>query len=119
MASPQLERMIMNFALQRHRLKDGCSYISGAEYGNYKRVARSGDIQMHEFVPSLVKKLRPFGTIGEKKVKSTIGFCAETVSANRVLERFPNKIDHLCVGKAIRPKTMQFGKRCIICRRIF
>ena len=60
-----------------------------------------------------------FGVIGEKKFGSSIGYCAEAVAVNRVLENHPTRLKSIIVGKAIRPKTLQYGKKCKICRNMF
>ena len=119
MASIQLENRIRNYALNLNRRKKFPTYVSGAEYRNYRKIASSGDINNSDFVKGLRAKLIVFGPLGTKYDGSSIGYCAETVSANRVLERFPNKLNSLSVGQAIRPKTLQIGKKCTICNTIF
>ena len=119
MASSILETKIEQFAITLKKKHKYPSYVSGAEYNYCKIVAMSGDIDKTEFVKSLIIELSKFGNIGEKYKGSSIGFCAETISANKVLQRFPLNIDVLNVGRAIRPRTMQVGKRCKICKTIF
>lgn len=119
MVSNQLENKIRNYALRLHRKKRFPSYVSGAEYKYFQKVASSGDISKSDFVKSLKIELNKFGKLGDKYEGSSIGFCAETVSANRILEIVPNKLNSLNVGLAIRPKTLQVGKKCIICKTIF
>jgi hypothetical protein len=118
-ASPLLERRIENYAKWCYKNKHFVSYVSGAEYGTIRRTAKSGDIRKHDFVQSLKDKLAPFGRLGDKFDSSSIGYCAETVSANRVLQIRPTRLDQLSIGRVIRPKTQQFGKKCRICNSIF
>jgi hypothetical protein len=119
MATIPLEKKIRNYAYDLHRRKKFPAFVSGAEYKNYKKTASSGDIKNSDFVQDLRNSLIIFGTIGSKYNGSSIGYCAETVSANRILKRFPNKLTSLNVGQAIRPKTLQVGKKCKICKTIF
>ena len=119
MASQTLNNQINKYAEKLHFIKSGCSFVSGAEYYKYKKVAHSGDIEKKDFVKSLKTELERFGKIGDKYNKSSIGFCAETVSANRVLKKYPKNISDLKVGIAIRPKTLQTAKKCKICKSIF
>ena len=87
MASQTLNDRINKYAEKLHYEKRGHSFVSGAEYYKYKKVAHSGDIEKKDFVKSLKIELQKFGKIGDKFNKSSIGFCAETVSANRVLKK--------------------------------
>jgi hypothetical protein len=119
MASQTLNDRINKYAEKLHYEKRGHSFVSGAEYYKYKKVAHSGDIEKKDFVKSLKIELQKFGKIGDKFNKSSIGFCAETVSANRVLKKYPKNISDIKVGIAIRPKTLQTGKKCKICKTIF
>jgi hypothetical protein len=119
MASQILNNQINKYAKKLHFEKSGCSFVSGAEYYKHKKVAHSGDIEKKDFVKSLKVMLEKFGKIGDKYNKSSIGFCAETVSVNRVLKKYPKNLSDLKVGIAIRPKTLQAGKKCKICKSIF
>jgi len=119
MASQTLNDQINKYAEKLHFLKSGNSFVSGAEYYKYKKVAHSGDIEIKDFVQSLKIELQKFGKIGDKYINSSIGFCAETVSANRVLKKYPKNLSDVKVGIAIRPKTLQTGKKCKICKTIF
>lgn len=119
MASQILNDRINKYAIKLHFKKHGCSFVSGAEYYKFKKVAHSGDIARKEFVKSLKIELQKFGKIGDKYDKSSIGFCAETVSANRVLKKYPKNLSDVKVGLTIRPKTLQIGKKCKICKTIF
>lgn len=118
MATPILEKKIWHYAEKLHRKKEGCSFVSGAEYSHCKQVAKSGD-HLNGIVDSLRIELEKFGEIGEKKYGSSIGHCAEAVAVNRVLEIHPNQLAKVDVGRAIRPKTLQFRKKCRICRNMF
>jgi hypothetical protein len=119
MASQILNDRIKKYAKKLHIQKSGYSFVSGAEYYKYKKVAHSGDIEKKDFVKSLKIELQRFGKIGDKYANSSIGFCAETVSANRVLKKYPKNLSDVKTGLAIRPKTLQTGKNCIICKTIF
>lgn len=119
MATIQLENRIRNYALNLHKRKKFPAYVSGAEYRNCRKIASSGNININDFVQDLRNRLITFGQLGTKYKGSSIGYCAETISANRVLEHFPNKLNSLSVGQAIRPKTLQVGKKCTICNSIF
>lgn len=118
MATPDLENRIWNYAKKLHQKKDGCAFASGAEFSFCKKIAKSGD-HMSDIVKSLRVELETFGVIGEKKFGSSIGYCAEAVAVNRVLENHPTRLKSIIVGKAIRPKTLQYGKKCKICRNMF
>lgn len=119
MSSKKLEKRIRNYALKLHYQKKSPSFVSGAEYKKIHKIAHSGDIKTSDFVKSLKIELNKFGIIGTKYKNSSIGFCAETVSANRILEKVPNKLSELSVGIAIRPRTLQIGKKCKICKSLF
>lgn len=119
MASSSLELRIIKYAKRLHQQKSGVSYVSGAEYNRTKKVAKSGDINVSDFTIEMKENLKQFGKIGTKYNKSSIGYCAETVSANRVLVKVHKAISQLSVGKAIRPKTMQVRKKCKICKTLF
>jgi hypothetical protein len=53
MASQTLNNQINKYAEKLHFIKSGCSFVSGAEYYKYKKVAHSGDIEKKDFVKSL------------------------------------------------------------------
>jgi len=63
--------------------------------------------------------LKQFGSIGSKYSTSSIGYCAETVSTNKIITKTSKKINQISVGQVIRPKTMQLGKKCKICKKLF
>lgn len=119
MASQLLERRIYNRALKMHKVKKFPSFVSGAEYKSLNQVAASGEIFFSDFVKPLEQELKKFGTIGKKFKGSSIGFCAETIAANRVLKIIPTKLEKISIGQAIRPRTLQKGKKCIICKKLF
>lgn len=119
MASPILNRMINQYAIKLKHGKKFPAYASGAEYLHCKKVAHSGDIEDADFVDSLRTELEAFGPIGKKYNRSSIGYCAEAISVNRVLKIYPSQRSKLSVGIAIRPKTLQRGKKCKICKTLF
>ncbi len=119
MSSPILNKRIYHLAKTLHNKKRFPSYVSGAEYRTTRKVAKSGDIKKEDFVLSLERSLAKFGELGDKYAGSSIGFCAETVSANRVLQVHPTRFNNISIGKVIRPRTMQFGKKCKICNSLF
>lgn len=116
-----LDRRIRNYALRVHytERKKYPAFVSGAEYGSISKCAKSGDIEVKDFVQNLILALQTFGNIGTKYANSSIGYCAEAVSCNRVLVVLPINYTNVNVGIAIRPRTMQFGKRCQICNSLF
>lgn len=118
MATPLLERRINQYAVKLKQRKEHPSYVSGAEFLQCRKVAKSGE-KVDSFILSLKNELENYGAIGTKYKNSSIGYCAETIAVNKLLETFPAHLCYVCVGKAIRPRTMQEGKRCVICKRIF
>lgn len=119
MPSPLLERIIFNYAKKMHKQKNGSRYASGAEYGYCKKVAKSGDHDFSMIANSLRIELENFGLIGAKIQRSSLGYCAEAVAVNRVLQVHPTRYSDIEVGTAFRIKTLQRGKKCIICRNMF
>jgi len=115
----KLNKKIRRKAEKLKRDKNFPAYVSGAEYNYLQKVEQSGKIKEAEFVKSLKNKLEVFGKIGTKYNGSSVGYCAETVSANKVLKKFPSKLKSLNVGIAIRPRTLQEGKKCKICKSVF
>jgi hypothetical protein len=116
-----LEHKIRNFALKVHYIERRRypAFVSGAKYQNIIKCAKSGDIELKDFVQNLVTDLQRFGNIGEKFENCSIGYCAEAVSCNRVLVVLPINYSNVQVGSAIRPRTMQVGKRCKVCNSLF
>lgn len=109
----------MHYATRLHKKKNSSRYASGAEYSGYMKVAKSGDHSEDDIVTPLKNELILFGPIGSKLQRSSIGFCAEAVAVNRVLIKYPTSLSKMTVGRAIRIKTLQIGKKCIICRNMF
>ena len=69
---------------------------------------------------SLKLALLEFGQIGERFEKSSIGCCAEVHAVNDIsIMRRQDDISKISVGVAIRPRTMQTGKKCKICKSLF
>lgn len=116
-----LEQKILKKAKYCQMKKKHHSFISGAKYKNTRIVKSSGKIIEEEiYSKTLVVSLKEFGKIGTKYNKSTIGFCAEIHSVNSVCKtRKLDKTDSIEVGSAIRPRTMQKGKKCAICNKLF
>ncbi len=116
-----LDRKIRNYALRVHykQRKKRPAFVSGAQYGHIFKCAKSGDIEVKDFVQNLIVALQVYGNIGTKYRNSSIGYCAETISCNRVLQVLPINYSNVNVGVAIRPRTMQIGKRCVICNSLF
>lgn len=116
--SPLLEKKIWSYAFKLKQKKDGSRYVSGAEYRLCRKVAKSGD-HLNGIVKELENELEEFGAIGSKLNGSSIGYCAEAVAVNRVLELNIKKLSEIIVGSAIRVKTLQYRKKCKICRKMF
>jgi hypothetical protein len=116
-----LNKKIRNYALSIHykQRKKRPAFVSGAQYKPIFKYAKSGDIEVKDFVQSLIVELQAYGNIGEKYRNSSIGYCAEVISCNRVLQVLPINYSSVNVGVAIRPRTMQIGKRCLICNNLF
>lgn len=116
-----LERKIFKKARNCQMKRRHHSYVSGAKYKNTRIVKSSGKIlQENIYSEELLKALNKFGEIGTKYEKSTIGFCAEVHSVNSVCEeRKLTNIVSIEVGIALRPRTMQKGKKCAICNQLF
>lgn len=116
-----LERKIFKKARNCQMKRKHYAYVSGAKYKNTRIVGSSGKIlQANIYSEELIKSLNSFGKIGTKYNKSTIGFCAEVHSVNSVCEiRRITNIGSIEVGSAIRPRTMQKGKKCAICNKLF
>lgn len=116
-----IENKIRNFALKVHftERKKYPAFVSGSKYRKIIKCAKSGDIEVKDFVQNLVVELQKFGNIGSKYENSSIGYCAEAVSCNRVLVVLPINYTKVHVGSAIRPRTMQVGKRCNVCNKLF
>lgn len=97
------------------------SFVSGACYKKTKLATYSR--MMYEYnisSESLKLKLLKFGKIGERFEKSSIGCCAEVHAVNDItLIRRQEDISKISVGVAIRPRTMQTGKKCKICKSLF
>lgn len=116
-----LERKIFKKARHCQMKRRHHSYVSGAKYKNTRIVESSGKIlQANIYSHELISALNTFGEIGTKYNKSTIGFCAEVHSVNSVCKtRKITNIVSVEVGSAIRPRTMQKGKKCAICNKLF
>lgn len=117
----KLEDKILRKAKHCQMKKKHHSFISGAKYKNTRIVKSSGKILESEIHSKILgDSLKQFGKIGTKYNKSTIGYCAEVHSVNSVCQnRKIEKIDSIEVGSAIRPRTMQKGKKCAICNKLF
>lgn len=117
----QLEKKIFKKAKHCQMKKNHHSFISGAKYKNTRIVKSSGKIVEQDIYSKILENsLKEFGKIGTKYNKSTIGFCAEVHSVNSVCQtRKIEKFQSIEVGSAIRPRTMQKGKKCAICNKLF
>jgi len=117
----KLEAKIFKKARHCQMKRNHHSFISGARYKETRIVKSSGKILEEEIYSATLKdSLNEFGKIGTKYNKSTIGFCAEVHSVNSVcLTRKIKEINSIEVGSAIRPRTMQKGKKCAICNKLF
>lgn len=116
-----LDRKVRNFALKIHftHKRKYPAFVSGAQYKKIIKCAKSGDIEVIDFVDNLVVELQKYGNIGTKYENSSIGYCAEVVSCNRVLTILPIHFTKVKIGNAIRPRTLQVGKKCKICNKLF
>lgn len=116
-----LDTYIFKKARQFHLKRKFYAYVSGAQYKKTIEIEKSGkSIESDFFSNNFLLDLKRIGNIGFKIDNSRIGYCAEIRAVNLVShKRKIHKYKEICVGIAIRPRTMQKGKKCNVCKTIF
>jgi hypothetical protein len=116
-----LEKKILDYAIRLKKKHDYPAFVSGAEYLSIEALGKSGAINKGDHASNFARLIesKNFGRIGDKYQNSSIGFCAEQVAANKIILRHPASVSKIHVGSAVRPKTLQYGKKCVICKTLF
>lgn len=116
-----LDNKIRKYAIKLKKRHEYPSYVSGAKFETIEKLGKSGEIKKEDLTAIFVNLIesKNFGKVGDKYLNSSIGFCAEQIASNKIIKKHPATISKISVGSAIRPKTLQFGKKCVICKSLF
>ena len=121
MRNDELERRIFKKARHCQLKRKFHAFISGARYKKTLEVEHSGkSVEADFFSNEFILDLKNIGEIGNLIGKSRVGYCAEIRAVNLVCNvRKIHEYKKIHVGFAIRPRTMQKGKKCQICKSLF
>ena len=120
MATTILEEETYNFAYHFHVNRIDAAMICGAEFEEFRNVAKSGLMQDDHFFVQLRTRLLTYGILGTKRGNTSIGCCAEVNATNSIYHKNSHiSLNHVSLATAYRPKTMQTKEKCQICTEIF